>query len=79
MVYIWCNGVYMVFNYGVYMVHIWIMIYHDTAKWVKTKRSPFVHIKIAGIYGCELPTHIDNLIGFDTHPYHHISIDRLKL
>ena len=22
--------------------------------------SPFVHMKIAGIYGCELPTNIDN-------------------
>ena len=35
----------------------------DMVKWVKTKRSPVVHIKIAGIYdiyGCELPTHIDN-------------------
>ena len=30
---------------------------------VKTKRSPFVHIKIAGIYGCSLPTHIDKFIG----------------
>ena len=30
--------------------------------------SPFVHMKIAGIYGCELPTNIDKFIGFDTHP-----------
>ena len=26
--------------------------------WVKTKRSP--NMKIAGIFGCELPTNIDN-------------------
>ena len=30
------------------------------ANWVKTKRSPVVHIKIAGIYVGELPTNIDN-------------------
>ena len=28
--------------------------------WVKTKRNPVVHIKIAGIYGWEHPTNIDN-------------------
>ena len=35
--------------------------------WVKTLYS---WIKIAGIYGCENPTNIDFIIGFDTHPYY---------
>ena len=36
--------------------------------WVKTKRSPFVHIKIAGIYGSVNYPLTLIIIGFDTHP-----------